>query len=109
MSPPTPPVSLLDAEERSSSPSRSSLHMPNSKNGHATCGNGGNSTSSWRSCQDLGGISDVGGMDMEGEVKEAYKIMKRIEVLDVSVEGSLIFAAAEHASNIHEHVVLAPD
>ncbi|KAH6880862.1 cytoplasmic dynein heavy chain 1 [Coprinopsis sp. MPI-PUGE-AT-0042] len=47
----------------------------------------------------LGGISDVGGMDMEEEVKEAYEIMKRIDVLDVSVEGSEIFAAAEHAYN----------
>jgi Dynein heavy chain, N-terminal region 1 len=47
----------------------------------------------------LGGISDVGGMDMEEEVKEAYEIMKWIDVLNVSVEGSEIFAAAEHAYN----------
>lgn len=47
-----------------------------------------------------GGIGmDVGGMDMEEEVKEAYEIMKRIDVLDVSVEGGEIFAAAEHAYN----------
>ncbi|EFI28556.1 cytoplasmic dynein heavy chain 1 [Coprinopsis cinerea okayama7 len=48
----------------------------------------------------LGGTGmDVGGMDMEEEVKEAYEIMKRIDVLDVSVEGNEIFAAAEHAYN----------
>ena len=28
---------------------------------------------------------EVGGMDMEEEVKEAYEVMKRIDVLDVSV------------------------
>lgn len=33
----------------------------------------------------LGGIGkDVGGMDMEEEVKEAYEIVKNIDVLDVS-------------------------
>ncbi|TFK18751.1 dynein heavy chain protein 2 [Coprinopsis marcescibilis] len=48
----------------------------------------------------LGGAGiDAGGMDMEEEVKEAYEIMKRIDVLDVSVEGGEIFAAAEHAYN----------
>ena len=33
----------------------------------------------------LGGIAEVGGMDMEEEVKEAYEVIKRIDVLDVSV------------------------
>jgi hypothetical protein len=28
---------------------------------------------------------EVGGMDMEEEVKEAYEVVKRIDVLDVSV------------------------
>ena len=28
---------------------------------------------------------EVGGVDMEEEVKEAYEVMKRIDVLDVSV------------------------
>ncbi|KAJ2915322.1 hypothetical protein MD484_g5100, partial [Candolleomyces efflorescens] len=42
---------------------------------------------------------DIGGMDMEEEVKEAYEIMKRIDVLDVSVEGSEIWTAAETAYN----------
>ena len=36
----------------------------------------------------LGGIAEVGGMDMEEEVKEAYEIIKRIDVLDVSVGKS---------------------
>jgi dynein heavy chain 1 len=36
----------------------------------------------------LGGVGmEVGGMDME-EVKEAYEVVKRIDVLDVSVGGS---------------------
>ncbi|RXW16544.1 hypothetical protein EST38_g9308 [Candolleomyces aberdarensis] len=42
---------------------------------------------------------DIGGMDMEEEVKEAYEIMKRIDVLEVSVEGSEIWTAAETAYN----------
>ena len=34
----------------------------------------------------LGGVGkEVGGMDMEEEVKEAYEVVKRINVLDVSV------------------------
>lgn len=34
----------------------------------------------------LGGVGmEVGGMDMEEEVKEAYEVVKRIDVLDVSV------------------------
>ena len=33
----------------------------------------------------LGGDMEVGGMDMEEEVKEAYEVVKRIDVLDVSV------------------------
>ena len=28
---------------------------------------------------------EIGGVDMEAEVKEAYEVMKRIDVLDVSV------------------------
>lgn len=33
----------------------------------------------------LGVGIEVGGIDMEEEVKEAYEVMKRIDVLDVSV------------------------
>ena len=34
----------------------------------------------------LGGVGmEIGGVDMEAEVKEAYEVMKRIDVLDVSV------------------------
>ncbi|OSX67981.1 hypothetical protein POSPLADRAFT_1176995 [Postia placenta MAD-698-R-SB12] len=48
----------------------------------------------------LGTVSmEIGGMDMEAEVKEAYEVMKRIDVLDVSVEGSEIWVAAENAYN----------
>ncbi|KAI0785919.1 cytoplasmic dynein heavy chain 1 [Abortiporus biennis] len=48
----------------------------------------------------LSGVGmEVGGMDMEEEVKEAYEVMKRIDVLDVSVEGSEIWVAAENAYN----------
>lgn len=41
----------------------------------------------------LGAVGmEVGGMDMEEEVKEAYEVMKRIDVLDVSTgERSLLF------------------
>ncbi|KAF7365498.1 hypothetical protein MVEN_00422800 [Mycena venus] len=48
-----------------------------------------------------GGVLDmgIGGMDMEEEVKEAYEIVKRIDVLDVSVEGTEIWVAAENAYN----------
>ncbi|KAG1741247.1 dynein heavy chain, N-terminal region 1-domain-containing protein [Suillus lakei] len=42
---------------------------------------------------------EVGGMDMEEEVKEAYEVVKRIDVLDVSVEGMEIGVAAENAYN----------
>ncbi|KAG2358351.1 cytoplasmic dynein heavy chain 1 [Suillus spraguei] len=42
---------------------------------------------------------EVGGMDMEEEVKEAYEVVKRIDVLDVSVEGTEIWVAAENAYN----------
>ncbi|KAG8913305.1 hypothetical protein FRC00_002656 [Tulasnella sp. 408] len=42
---------------------------------------------------------DVGGMDMEEEVKEAYEIIKSIDVLDVSVEGTEIWVTAENAYN----------
>ncbi|PPR06552.1 hypothetical protein CVT26_000730 [Gymnopilus dilepis] len=48
----------------------------------------------------LGGVGmEVGGMDMEEEVKEAYEVIKRIDVLDVSVEGTEIWVAAENAYN----------
>ncbi|KAG6887387.1 hypothetical protein C0992_012466 [Termitomyces sp. T32_za158] len=48
----------------------------------------------------LGGVRmDVGGMDMEEEVKEAYEVIKRIDVLDVTVEGTEIWVAAENAYN----------
>ncbi|KAF8870591.1 cytoplasmic dynein heavy chain 1 [Gymnopilus junonius] len=48
----------------------------------------------------LGGVGmDVGGMDMEEEVKEAYEVVKRIDVLDVSIEGTEIWVAAENAYN----------
>lgn len=33
----------------------------------------------------LGMGMEIGGMDMEEEVKEAYEVVKRIDVLDVSV------------------------
>lgn len=37
----------------------------------------------------LGGVGvEVGGMDMEEEVKDAYEVMKRIDVLDVSTGES---------------------
>ncbi|KAF4584562.1 hypothetical protein EYR38_001791 [Pleurotus pulmonarius] len=45
----------------------------------------------------LGGVD--GGMDMEEEVKEAYEVVKRIDVLDVSVEGTEIWVTAENAYN----------
>ncbi|KAG8937242.1 hypothetical protein FRC03_010096 [Tulasnella sp. 419] len=48
----------------------------------------------------LGGVGkEVGGMDMEEEVKEAYEIIKSIDVLDVSVEGTEIWVTAENAYN----------
>ncbi|KAG9310418.1 dynein heavy chain, N-terminal region 1-domain-containing protein [Chiua virens] len=48
----------------------------------------------------LGSVTkEVGGMDMEEEVKEAYEVVKRIDVLDVSVEGTEIWVAAENAYN----------
>ncbi|PFH49390.1 hypothetical protein AMATHDRAFT_63215 [Amanita thiersii Skay4041] len=49
----------------------------------------------------LGGMvgAEVGGMDMEEEVKEAYEVIKRIDVLDVSLEGTEIWVAAENAYN----------
>ncbi|CAK5269877.1 unnamed protein product [Mycena citricolor] len=48
-----------------------------------------------------GNIMDmgIGGMDMEEEVKEAYEIVKRIDVLDVSIEGTEIWVTAENAYN----------
>ncbi|KAK0199499.1 dynein heavy chain, N-terminal region 1-domain-containing protein [Desarmillaria ectypa] len=47
----------------------------------------------------LGMGMEIGGMDMEEEVKEAYEVVKRIDVLDVSVEGTEIWVAAENAYN----------
>ncbi|KAG6890505.1 hypothetical protein C0995_007704 [Termitomyces sp. Mi166 len=48
----------------------------------------------------LGGVGmDVGGMDMEEEVKEAYEVIKRVDVLDVTVEGTEIWVTAENAYN----------
>ncbi|KAF9519887.1 hypothetical protein BS47DRAFT_1370608 [Hydnum rufescens UP504] len=48
----------------------------------------------------LGGSGkEVGGMDMEEEVKEAYEVVKSIDVLDVSVEGTEIWVTAENAYN----------
>ncbi|KAJ4485207.1 dynein heavy chain, N-terminal region 1-domain-containing protein [Lentinula aciculospora] len=48
----------------------------------------------------LGSVGmEVGGMDMEEEVKEAYEVVKRIDVLDVSVDGTEIWVAAENAYN----------
>ena len=39
-----------------------------------------------RPTKGLGGVGmEVGGMEMEMEVKEAYEIVKRIDVLEVSV------------------------
>ncbi|KAL5495533.1 DYN1_2 [Sanghuangporus weigelae] len=48
----------------------------------------------------LGAIGkDVGGMDMEEEVREAYEIIKNIDILDVSTEGTEIWVTAENAYN----------
>ncbi|KAJ8487938.1 hypothetical protein ONZ45_g14141 [Pleurotus djamor] len=47
--------------------------------------------------QGLGGVD--GGMDMEEEVKEAYEVIKRIDVLDVTIEGTEIWVTAENAYN----------
>ncbi|TDL28910.1 hypothetical protein BD410DRAFT_738739 [Rickenella mellea] len=48
----------------------------------------------------LGSVGkDVGGMDMEEEVKEAYEVVKSIDVLDVSTEGTEIWVTAENAYN----------
>jgi hypothetical protein len=67
----------------------------------------------------LGSVGlEVGGMNMEEEVKEAYEVMKRIDVLDVSLgepllystvltkltreqDGNEIWVAAENAYNEH--------
>ncbi|KAG1851153.1 dynein heavy chain, N-terminal region 1-domain-containing protein [Suillus subluteus] len=47
-----------------------------------------------RPTKGLGSMTkEVGGMDMEEEVKEVYEVVKRIDVLDVSVE---IWVAAEN-------------
>ncbi|KAI0825307.1 dynein heavy chain [Trametes gibbosa] len=48
----------------------------------------------------LSGVgNEIGGVDMEAEVKEAYEVMKRIDVLDVSTEGNEIWVTAENAYN----------
>ncbi|KZT09045.1 uncharacterized protein LAESUDRAFT_696464 [Laetiporus sulphureus 93-53] len=48
----------------------------------------------------LSGVGvEIGGIDMEAEVKEAYEVIKRIDVLDVSTEGNEIWVAAENAYN----------
>jgi hypothetical protein len=40
----------------------------------------------------LGGVGmEVGGVDMEEEVREAYEVVKRIDALDVSVGTCFIF------------------
>ena len=42
----------------------------------------------------LGGVGmEVGGMDMEEEVKEAYEVVKRIDVLDISVGVDFVVSA----------------
>jgi hypothetical protein len=48
---------------------------------------------------ELAAGAGAGAMDMEEEVKEAYEIVKRIDVLDVSTEGQEIWATAETAYN----------
>ena len=52
----------------------------------------------------LGGDMEVDGMDMEEEVKEAYEVVKRIDVLDVSVgmwfHSAKSFGEAEKDLNI---------
>ncbi|KAI0665821.1 dynein heavy chain [Trametes maxima] len=54
----------------------------------------------------LGGVdNEIGGMDMEAEVKEAYEVMKRIDVLDVSTEGGEIWVAAENAYNERNQII----
>ncbi|THH07940.1 hypothetical protein EW145_g3047 [Phellinidium pouzarii] len=48
----------------------------------------------------LGAVGkEVGGMDMEEEVKEAYEVIKSIDILDVSTEGTEIWVTAENAYN----------
>ncbi|EJD04236.1 cytoplasmic dynein heavy chain 1 [Fomitiporia mediterranea MF3/22] len=48
----------------------------------------------------LGAIGkEVGGMDMEEEVKEAYEVIKSIDILDVSTDGAEIWVTAENAYN----------
>ncbi|KIJ38518.1 hypothetical protein M422DRAFT_258888, partial [Sphaerobolus stellatus SS14] len=42
---------------------------------------------------------EIGGMDMEEEVKEAYEAIKSIDILDVSTEGTEIWITAENAYN----------
>ncbi|KAI5123732.1 hypothetical protein M0805_000325 [Coniferiporia weirii] len=48
----------------------------------------------------LGAVGrEVGGMDMEEEVKKAYEVIKSIDILDVSTEGTEIWVTAENAYN----------
>lgn len=52
----------------------------------------------------LGGAgNEIGGMDMEAEVKEAYEVMKRIDVLDVST-GRYLFVCCRHHANDTQRV-----
>lgn len=49
----------------------------------------------------LGGMGmEIGGMDMEEEVKEAYEVVKRIDVLDVSV--------GRFSSSVYSKTLLTP-
>lgn len=43
--------------------------------------------------------NELGGVDMEEEVKEAYEIIKNIDILDVTAEGTEIWVTAENAYN----------
>ncbi|KAH8120488.1 cytoplasmic dynein heavy chain 1 [Phellopilus nigrolimitatus] len=48
----------------------------------------------------LGAVGkESGGMDMEEEVKEAYEVIKSIDILDVSTDGTEIWVTAENAYN----------
>ncbi|PFH46895.1 hypothetical protein AMATHDRAFT_7278 [Amanita thiersii Skay4041] len=44
-------------------------------------------------------MKGLGVMDIEEEVKEAYGVMKAIDILDVSLEGTEIWVVAENAYN----------
>ncbi|KAJ4492499.1 dynein heavy chain, N-terminal region 1-domain-containing protein [Lentinula lateritia] len=52
----------------------------------------------------LGSVGmEVGGMDMEEEVKEAYEVVKRIDVLDVSVEAENAYN--ERVSRVKNQII----